>query len=92
MAIPKTSVDFGLELILLLPKGFLRVDLDPECYFKNSMKASERAKRGFATKIILRSQNQKSQRKFQNFLQWRKKGPYDRFAISNNKREQIVLS
>lgn len=75
MAIPKTSVDFGLELILLLPKGFLRVDLDPECYFKNSIKASERAKRGFATKIILRSPKSKVPTEISKFCTMEKKRP-----------------
>ena len=66
--IPNTFEDLAIKLISILPKGYLRVDLVADCYFENSIKDAERAKRGTTTKIITNSPKSKVPREFSKFL------------------------
>lgn len=66
--IPETFEDLALKVISTIPKGYRRIDIVADCYWENSIKDAERAKRGTATKIILRSANAKVPREFTKFL------------------------
>ena len=79
-AIPEMFEDLSRKLISILTEVYLRVDLVPDCYFKNFIKATERAKKNSATKMIIKSPRSKGPRGLSNF-----------FSNKENKTCMIVL-
>ena len=74
-SIPETSIELALKLIIILTKLYLRVDLVADCYFKTSLKAVGRAKRGSTAKIIIKSTKSVVLRDFSNFCPMEEKRP-----------------
>ena len=66
--IPDMFEDLSRKLISILTEVYLRVDLVPDCYFKNFIKAAERAKKNSVTKIIIKSPKSKDPRGLSNFF------------------------
>ena len=70
MVIPETFEDLALKLIFdfFIAKGYLRVDLVANYYFKNFIKAVEKANRDSATKMIIKPPKSEVPRDFSNFF------------------------
>jgi hypothetical protein len=66
--IPDTFGELTLKLLSMVSKGYFRVDLVADCYFANSIKDAERAKRGIVSKITIKSPQSKVRRDFNKFL------------------------
>ena len=47
-------------MVSCISKRYGRIDFVADCYFKSSIKASERLKRGISTKVILKSSKSKT--------------------------------
>ena len=62
--IPDTFERLAWKMVSYIPKGYGRIDFVADCYFENSIKASERLKRGISTKVIAKSSNSKIPRNF----------------------------
>ena len=52
----------------MIPKGYARVDVVADSYFKISIKSNGRNKRGRSEKVIIASKQSKIQRDFHTFL------------------------
>ena len=59
---------FILEILLTLPKGYPEVHLIADTYREQSIKSSERLKRGSAEKVLVKSIKSKIPRDFNSFL------------------------
>ena len=44
-------------MVSYIRKGYGHIDFVADCYFENSVKASERLKRGISNKVIVKSRN-----------------------------------
>ena len=66
---PDTFIDFVLALLDMIPSGYRRVDIVADTYRKHSIKDPERASRGCAEKILVKSPSSKLPRNFGEFLQ-----------------------
>ena len=44
-------------MVSYIPKGYGHIDFVADCCFENSVKASERLKRGISNKVIVKSRN-----------------------------------
>ena len=53
--ITDTFERFAWKMVSYIPKGYGRIDFVADCYFENSIKASERLKRGISTNVIIKS-------------------------------------
>ena len=62
--IPDTSEKLAWKVVSYIPKGYDRIDFVVDCYFENSIKASERLKHGISTKVIVKSSKSKIPRDF----------------------------
>ena len=67
--LPETFEGLASRVIKSVPTGFKRVEIIADCYFENSIKNSERMKRGTSTKILVKSSKSKIPRDFSKFLQ-----------------------
>ena len=66
--IPETFEDLTFRVLKTIPTGYKRVDSVSDSYRSNSIKSSEREKRGSAGKILLKSNKSKIPRDFNKFL------------------------
>ena len=55
--IPDTFERLAWKMVSYIPKGYGHIDFVADCYFENSVKASERLKRGISNKVIVKSKN-----------------------------------
>ena len=62
--IPDTFQRLAWKMVSYIPKGYGRIDFVADCYFENSIKASEQLKRGISTKVIVKSSKSKIPRDF----------------------------
>ena len=62
-SIPTTYRDLSFKILNLLPIGYHRIDIVADTYIKNSLKASERDKRGIANPVLIQSGSSKVPRK-----------------------------
>ena len=53
--IPDTFERLAWKMVSYIPKDYGRIDFVADCYFENSIKASERLKRGISTKVIIKA-------------------------------------
>ena len=53
--IPDTFERLAWKMVSYIPKDYDRIDFVADCYFENSIKASERLKRGISTKVIIKA-------------------------------------
>ena len=66
--LPDTYEEFILKFLQTIPKRFCRVDIVADCYRDNSIKSSERMKRGGSSKIIIGSVMSRLPRDTNKFL------------------------
>ena len=78
--IPDTFQDLAFKIIKSIPTGYKRVDIVADSYWPNSIKTSERTKRGLSEKILIKSSKAKIPREFSKFL-----------SSSENKKRMIEL-
>ena len=78
--IPETFEDLIFRVLKTIPPGYKRVDIASDSYHSNSIKSSEREKRGSAGKILLKSSKSKLPRDFNKFL-----------SNSENKRKMVSI-
>ena len=57
--LPETFERLAWKFISYIPKGYHRVDLLADCYFKNLIKDAERSKRGTSKKVLVKSSKSK---------------------------------
>jgi len=67
-SLPDSYEEFILNFLRTLPKGFHRVDIVADCYRNNSIKSSERIKRGDSEKVIIGSLFSRLPRDMNKFL------------------------
>ena len=67
-SIPETFEDLAARIVKSIPTGFRRVEIIADSYLPNSIKGSERDKRGKANKVLVKSVNSKIPRDFSQFL------------------------
>ena len=66
--IPESFEDLTFRVLKSIPPGYKRVDMVSDSYHSNSIKSSERGKKGSAGKILLKSSKSKIPRNFNKFL------------------------
>ena len=66
--LPEIFEELALKLIQHIPKGYHRINIVADCYLSNSIKDTEREKRGQSTNILVKSTKSKIPREFSKFL------------------------
>ena len=66
--IPDTYENLTWNFVKMIPKGYARVDVVADSYFKISIKSNGRNKRARSEKVIIASNQSKIPRDFHTFL------------------------